>query len=49
MVGDENWNNMVKASKFGEMCCFAKVTKGKIALQDHGGGTWYRNIMIRKL
>jgi hypothetical protein len=49
IVGDENWNSLVKASKFGEMCCFAKVTKGKIALQDHGGGTWYRNIMIRKL
>jgi hypothetical protein len=48
-VWDDNWNNMVKASKFGEMCCFAKTSKGRIALQDHGGGTWYRNIMIRKL
>jgi Domain of Unknown Function (DUF1080) len=48
-VGDDNWNNMVKASKFGELCCFAKTSKGRIALQDHGGGTSYRNIFIRKL
>jgi hypothetical protein len=46
---DDNWNKMVAASKFGTMCCFAKTSKGRIALQDHGGGTWYRNIMVRKL
>lgn len=46
---DENWEKMVKGSKFAKMCCFAKTSKGRIALQDHGGGTWYRNIMIRKL
>jgi hypothetical protein len=48
-VWDDNWNNLVKASKFGEMCCFAKTSKGRIALQDHGGGTSYRKIFIRKL
>jgi len=46
---DDNWNQMVAKSKFGSMCCFAKTSKGRIALQDHGGGTWFRNIMVRKL
>jgi hypothetical protein len=48
-VGSDEWNKKVAESKFGSMCCFAKITKGKIALQDHGGGTWYKNIMIRNL
>lgn len=47
--GDANWDKMVAGSKFAKMCCFAKKTKGRIALQDHGGGTWYRNIQIRRL
>jgi hypothetical protein len=46
---DENWEKMVSGSKFAKMCCFAKTAKGRIALQDHGGGTWYRNIKIRRL
>lgn len=46
---DENWERMVSGSKFAKMCCFAKTAKGRIALQDHGGGTWYRNIKIRRL
>lgn len=47
--GDANWDKLVAGSKFAKMCCFAKNTKGRIALQDHGGGTWYRNIQIRRL
>ena len=49
IYGDANWEKMVAGSKFAKMCCFAKNTKGRIALQDHGGGTWYRNIKIRRL
>lgn len=49
IYGDEHWKQMVAKSKFADMCCFAKNTKGRIALQDHGGGTWYRNIKIRRL
>lgn len=46
---DENWEKLVKGSKFAKECCFAKTSKGRIALQDHGGGTWYRNLKIRRL
>lgn len=28
---------------------FAKSARGRIALQDHGGEVWFRNIMIKNL
>jgi hypothetical protein len=28
---------------------FAQILQGKIALQDHGGEVWYRNILIKSL
>jgi len=43
------WDNLVAGSKFGALKNFAKTSTGKIALQDHGGGASYRNIMIKKL
>jgi len=43
------WDNLVAGSKFGTLKYFAKTPTGKIALQDHGGGASYRNIMIKKL
>lgn len=43
------WDSLVAGSKFGEMKNFAKTSTGKIAIQDHGGGASYRNIMIKKL
>lgn len=43
------WDNLVAGSKFGTLKNFAKTPTGKIALQDHGGGASYRNIMIKKL
>lgn len=49
MLWDQNWNEMVAASKFKNMPDFAKYKKGKIALQDHGDEVWYRNIRIKKL
>jgi Domain of Unknown Function (DUF1080) len=44
-----DWDKIVAASKFGAMNNFAKTSTGKIAIQDHGGGASYRNIMIKRL
>lgn len=49
MLWDENWRNMVANSKFKTMPGFGTFKKGKIGLQDHGNGVWYRNIQIKKL
>lgn len=46
---DDHWNEMVNQSKFKDMEGFAAYKKGHIALQDHGGRVWYRNIEIKKL
>ena len=46
---DNNWNQLVAASKFKSMPGFAKYKKGRIALQDHGNAVWFRNIKIKQL
>ena len=46
--GDE-WDKMVKGSKFKDWQDFGKYRSGHIALQDHGNKVWYRNIKIKKL
>ena len=46
---DEQWDKMVKGSKFKEMPDFGKFKKGHISLQDHSDRVWYRNIKIRDL
>jgi len=50
-IGSEERNKMVSNSKFKnkEFANFAKVAKGKIALQEHPGSSAWRNIKIRKL
>jgi|SRR5882724_7097502 len=50
-IGSEEWNAMVANSKFKnkEFGSFAKVAKGKIALQQHPGSSEWRNIKIRML
>lgn len=50
-MGSDEWNKMVAASKFShkEFGHFAKVAKGKIALQEHPGSSGWRNIKIRPL
>lgn len=45
--GDESWRALVAGSKFKAMPHFAKVPRGRIALQDHGDRVWFRNIRIR--
>jgi hypothetical protein len=51
-IGSEEWKAMVAKSKFGNARSFpnfAKVAKGKIALQQHPGSSAWRNIKIRIL
>ena len=50
-IGSEEWNRMVANSKFRNkvFADFAKVAKGKIALQQHPGSSEWRNIKIRQL
>ncbi|HVU54160.1 MAG TPA: DUF1080 domain-containing protein [Puia sp.] len=50
-IGSEEWNNMVANSKFKSKAFsdFAKVAKGKIALQQHPGSSQWRNIKILPL
>lgn len=43
------WDQMVAKSKFKEWPEFGKALKGRIALQDHGDGVWFRNIKLREL
>ncbi len=46
---DENWKALVAGSKFKERPDFGTFKEGKIALQDHGNGVWFKNIKIKKL
>jgi hypothetical protein len=50
-IGSDEWNKMVAGSKFNNPAFtnFAKVAKGKIALQQHPGSSEWRNIKIRTL
>ena len=43
-IGSEDWNRMVAGSKFAgkQFSDFAKITKGKIALQQHPGSSGWR-------
>jgi hypothetical protein len=46
---DDNWRNMIAASKFKDMPAFGTIKKGRIGLQDHGDDVWFRNIQIKRL
>jgi hypothetical protein len=47
--GSDEWNALLAKSKFSGMPKFSKLTKGHIALQDHGDEVAFRNIKIRVL
>jgi Domain of Unknown Function (DUF1080) len=49
VMGSPEWNELIAKSKFATMKDFAKNTKGRIALQDHGGAVWYKNLRIKEL
>lgn len=46
---DDRFKTLIEQSKFSVMEDFGTFKKGKIALQDHGGGVYFRNVMIKKL
>jgi len=50
-IGSAQWNQMVAGSKFSNkvFADFAKLAKGKIALQQHPGSSQWRNIKILPL
>ncbi len=45
----EEWENLVKNSKFSDWDDFGTYKSGHIALQDHGDQVWYRDITIKEL
>ena len=49
VLGSDDWNRRVAASKFARSKLFGKAGKGHIVLQDHGDEVAYRNIKIREL
>ena len=50
-IGSPEWNALIATSKFAGKSFpdFAKVAKGKIALQQHPGSSGWRNIKIKTL
>jgi hypothetical protein len=48
-ANSEDWKTKRKTGKWKDYPGYASVTKGKIALQDHGQKAYYKNIMIKEL
>jgi hypothetical protein len=48
LSGNE-WNKMIKNSKFRDWSEFGKHKTGNIGLQDHGGKVSYKNIKIKEI
>lgn len=48
-MNDPTWLEMIAESKFADMPAFGRATAGRIALQDHDDGVYFRNIKIRSL
>lgn len=48
-VGSPDWEQRVKASKFGTMPGYGRAPRGYFVLQDHGNLVTYRNIKVRRL
>ncbi len=49
VIGSDDWNEKVAASKFSKYEGFGKAARGHICLQDHGDEVAYRNIRITPL
>lgn len=46
---DENWQKNKANGKWKDIAAYGSVKSGHIALQDHGGEAWFREIRIRRL
>jgi hypothetical protein len=43
------WDQLKQKGKWKDAKDYGMAKKGYIALQDHGGGIWFKNIKVRKL
>jgi len=43
------WEKLKNSGKWKDYLDYGKAKTGHIALQDHGGGIWFKNIKVRKL
>jgi hypothetical protein len=43
------WKELKEKGKWKNAKAYGMAKKGYIALQDHGGGIWFKNIKLRKL
>lgn len=48
-LGSPEWEQRVRASKFGSMPRYGRGARGHIALQEHEAWVAYRNLRIRRL
>ena len=48
-MAGEAWLDRIADSKFKDMPAFGRSTSGRITLQDHGDGVYFRNLKIRSL
>jgi hypothetical protein len=49
VIGSQDWNEKLAASKFAKYSNFGKFETGHICLQDHGNPVSYKNIKIRPI
>ena len=49
VIGSDDWNAKLAASKFSKFPGFAAAAEGHICLQDHGNEVSFRNIKIREV
>jgi hypothetical protein len=48
-LGDHDWEDRVRRSKFAGLRRYGREPRGHIALQDHGDWVAYRNIRVRPI
>ena len=45
-LGSDDWKERKAKSKWNEAPGYGASTKGRLALQDHGGEVWFKNISV---